>query len=250
MKTVARGYERSARLYERARHVIAGGVSSDARRADQPLFVDHARGAELWDVDGNPYIDYVLGQGPAISSATASPPVVEATRRKAARGIVYSAQHEAGSACGPTDVRHGPGRRAGQVQHRRVRGRPRGAAPGSRLHRPAQGAQVRGALPRLVRSGALQRASGGRRGRTGATPVCPGSRARAGSSLSSARATPSCWRRGTTLTPWRRPWLELHGPSDRRGRHGTGAVQHRRHRARTPATCLVPANCATATAAC
>ena len=93
MKTVARGYERSARLYERARHVIAGGVSSDARRADQPLFVDHARGAELWDVDGNRYLDYVLGQGPNLLGH-AAPLVAEAVSAQVSRGVAYAAQHE------------------------------------------------------------------------------------------------------------------------------------------------------------
>ncbi|WP_165553644.1 aspartate aminotransferase family protein [Kribbella capetownensis] len=93
MQTVARGYERTERLYERARQVIAGGVSSDARRADQPLFVDHARGAELWDVDGNRYVDYVLGQGPNLLGH-AAPLVAEAVSAQVSRGVAYAAQHE------------------------------------------------------------------------------------------------------------------------------------------------------------
>jgi glutamate-1-semialdehyde 2,1-aminomutase len=93
VQTVARGYERTERLYERARQVIAGGVSSDARRADQPLFVDHARGAELWDVDGNRYVDYVLGQGPNLLGH-ASPLVAEAVSVQVRRGVAYAAQHE------------------------------------------------------------------------------------------------------------------------------------------------------------
>ncbi|MEV5965661.1 glutamate-1-semialdehyde 2,1-aminomutase [Kribbella sp. NPDC051952] len=93
MQTVARGYERSTKLYERARQVIAGGVSSDARRAEQPLFVDHARGAELWDVDGNRYLDYVLGQGPNLLGH-AAPLVAEAVSAQVSRGVAYAAQHE------------------------------------------------------------------------------------------------------------------------------------------------------------
>ncbi|TCC50807.1 aminotransferase class III-fold pyridoxal phosphate-dependent enzyme [Kribbella capetownensis] len=93
VQTVARGYERTERLYERARQVIAGGVSSDARRADQPLFVDHARGAELWDVDGNRYVDYVLGQGPNLLGH-AAPLVAEAVSAQVSRGVAYAAQHE------------------------------------------------------------------------------------------------------------------------------------------------------------
>ncbi|MEU4231594.1 glutamate-1-semialdehyde 2,1-aminomutase [Nonomuraea sp. NPDC026600] len=82
-------------LYTTAQRYIAGGVSSDARRmAGVPLYVDRAAGARLWDVDGNTYLDYVLGQGPALLGHC-PPPVVEAVTAQVARGIVYSAQHAA-----------------------------------------------------------------------------------------------------------------------------------------------------------
>jgi glutamate-1-semialdehyde 2,1-aminomutase len=81
------------RLYARAKQVIAGGVSSDARRAERPLFVDHANGAELWDVDGNRYVDYVLGQGPNLLGH-AAPLVADAVSAQVRRGVAYSAQHE------------------------------------------------------------------------------------------------------------------------------------------------------------
>lgn len=80
-------------LYERARHVIAGGVSSDARRLPgTPLYVDRARGAELVDVDGRRFVDYVLGQGPALLGH-AHPLVAEAVAAQASRGVAYAAQH-------------------------------------------------------------------------------------------------------------------------------------------------------------
>ncbi|MGZ0147514.1 aspartate aminotransferase family protein [Kribbella sp. WER1] len=81
------------RLYARAQQVIAGGVSSDARRAERPLFVDHANGAELWDVDGNRYVDYVLGQGPNLLGH-AAPLVADAVSAQVRRGVAYAAQHE------------------------------------------------------------------------------------------------------------------------------------------------------------
>ncbi len=85
---------RSAEAYERARKVIAGGVSSDARRsAGVPLFVDHAAGAELWDVDGRRFLDYVLGQGPNLLGH-ASPVVADAVADQVRRGVAYAAQHE------------------------------------------------------------------------------------------------------------------------------------------------------------
>lgn len=95
MLAMTRALDVSRDLYATARNVIAGGVSSDARRTPGvPLFVDRAEGARLWDVDGNVYLDYVLGQGPALLGHC-PPEVVEAIAAQAARGIVYSAQHAA-----------------------------------------------------------------------------------------------------------------------------------------------------------
>ncbi|MCP2329457.1 glutamate-1-semialdehyde 2,1-aminomutase [Hamadaea flava] len=85
----------ATQMHAAARQVLAGGVSSDARRLPgTPLYVDRAAGSRLWDVDGNSYLDYVLGQGPAILGHC-PPEVVDAIRTQAGRGIVYSAQHEA-----------------------------------------------------------------------------------------------------------------------------------------------------------
>ncbi|TDP94845.1 aspartate aminotransferase family protein [Labedaea rhizosphaerae] len=90
-----RKLDRTGELAARAQRVLAGGVSSDARRMPGvPLFVDHAQGAHLIDVDGTRYVDYVLGQGPAILGHS-SPVVAAAVAAQARRGVVYSAQHEA-----------------------------------------------------------------------------------------------------------------------------------------------------------
>ncbi|MGD7707635.1 aspartate aminotransferase family protein [Microlunatus sp. Y2014] len=79
--------------YERARRTVAGGVSSDARRmAGTPLFVDRAHGAELIDLNGKRYVDYVLGQGPDILGH-ASEIVAEAVSAQVRRGVAYAAQH-------------------------------------------------------------------------------------------------------------------------------------------------------------
>lgn len=61
----------SASLFETARHVIPGGVNSTARAQwsgwlPYPLFVEKGEGSRLVDVDGNHYIDYLLGLGPMI----------------------------------------------------------------------------------------------------------------------------------------------------------------------------------------
>ncbi|CAN5715526.1 glutamate-1-semialdehyde 2,1-aminomutase [soil metagenome] len=58
-------------LYERARQTIPGGAGSTARLPRNgwkpyPLFMSEGRGSRLRDVDGNEYIDYLLGLGPMI----------------------------------------------------------------------------------------------------------------------------------------------------------------------------------------
>lgn len=62
---------RSAELFDRACATIPAGVNSTARAPwsgwdPYPLFVDRGEGAYLFDVDGNRYIDYLLGLGPMI----------------------------------------------------------------------------------------------------------------------------------------------------------------------------------------
>jgi glutamate-1-semialdehyde 2,1-aminomutase len=62
---------RSAELYRSACSAIPAGVNSTARTPwsgwdPYPLFVDRGEGAYLYDVDGNKYIDYLLGLGPMI----------------------------------------------------------------------------------------------------------------------------------------------------------------------------------------
>jgi glutamate-1-semialdehyde 2,1-aminomutase len=64
-------FARSAELYKKACGPIPAGVNSTARATwsgwdPYPLFVDRGEGAYLYDVDGNAYIDYLLGLGPMI----------------------------------------------------------------------------------------------------------------------------------------------------------------------------------------
>jgi glutamate-1-semialdehyde 2,1-aminomutase len=64
-------FARSAELYKNACGPIPAGVNSTARATwsgwdPYPLFVDRGQGAYLYDVDGNTYIDYLLGLGPMI----------------------------------------------------------------------------------------------------------------------------------------------------------------------------------------
>lgn len=62
---------KSAQYFSNSSRVIPSGVNSTARAVwsgwdPYPLFVDHGTGSRLTDVDGNEYIDYLLGLGPMI----------------------------------------------------------------------------------------------------------------------------------------------------------------------------------------
>lgn len=85
---------KSEELFKAAQKVIPGGVNSPARAfrgvGGQPLFIDHAEGAFIWDADDNRYIDYVLSWGPLILGH-ANREVVEALQLAAKRGTSYGA---------------------------------------------------------------------------------------------------------------------------------------------------------------
>ena len=89
-----RSYAKSIELYRRASSVLAGGVNSNFRALNRPapLFIERGEGSHLWDVDGNDYIDYVLGLGPVILGH-APKPVIEAVAASLSLGQCYSAQH-------------------------------------------------------------------------------------------------------------------------------------------------------------
>jgi len=61
----------SARLFDEAQRYIPGGVNSPVRAMKsvgmpQPLFIARAKGAHIWDADGNEFIDFVSSWGPMI----------------------------------------------------------------------------------------------------------------------------------------------------------------------------------------
>ena len=88
--------QRSRELMERARRVVAGGISSQIRLNEpggEPLFFDRSEGALMWDADGNEYIDYIQGMGPNIfghAPEFVSDQVSEDMRK----GYVFAAQFE------------------------------------------------------------------------------------------------------------------------------------------------------------
>ncbi len=85
-------HSQSEKLFAQALQYIPGGVNSPVRAfravGGQPFFVEKARGARVWDVDGNEYIDYVGTWGPAILGH-AHPKIIQAVQRTAEKGTSF-----------------------------------------------------------------------------------------------------------------------------------------------------------------
>ena len=88
-------FNRSRELYERSKKSLAGGVSSQVRLGQRPvpLFFERGKGSRLYDVDGNEYIDYVLGQGPDIFGHVPDF-LLDAVAHDMQRGQIFAGQHE------------------------------------------------------------------------------------------------------------------------------------------------------------
>ncbi len=87
----------SKRLLREAKKRIPGGVNSPVRAYGSvegtPPFIDRAKGARIWDADGNEYVDYVGSWGPMILGH-AHPAVLRAVRTAMARGTSFGAPTE------------------------------------------------------------------------------------------------------------------------------------------------------------
>ena len=85
-------YKRSSQLFSEAEKVIPGGVNSPVRAfkgvGGTPIFVKHAKGAYLYDEDGNRFIDYINSWGPMVLGH-AFQPVVDAVIEKAKKGTSF-----------------------------------------------------------------------------------------------------------------------------------------------------------------
>lgn len=90
-------YTRSKELFERSQYSIPGGVNSPVRAfksvGGTPVFIKSAKGAYLYDEDGNRYIDYINSWGPMILGH-AHEEVTEAIRKKVLDSISYGAPTE------------------------------------------------------------------------------------------------------------------------------------------------------------
>ncbi|HIJ52742.1 MAG TPA: glutamate-1-semialdehyde 2,1-aminomutase [Planctomycetes bacterium] len=87
-------YPKSGRAFNEAVRSIPGGVNSPVRAAGgvdiSPLFIEHAEGSKIYDIDGNEYIDYVGSWGPMILGH-AHPKVLQAIQAAAEKGTSFGA---------------------------------------------------------------------------------------------------------------------------------------------------------------
>src|SRR5947207_3037192 len=83
-------------FYKKAQQLIPGGVNSPVRSwnsvGGQPIFISHAQGSTITDVDENTFIDYVCSWGPLLLGH-ADPDVIHAISRTAQSGTTFGAPH-------------------------------------------------------------------------------------------------------------------------------------------------------------
>ena len=88
---------KSEKLFADSQKLIPGGVNSPVRAClsvgHEPVFVDHGRGARIYDVDGNEYLDFVSSWGPLICGH-AAPWVAEAVEKALKKGTSFGAPTE------------------------------------------------------------------------------------------------------------------------------------------------------------
>jgi glutamate-1-semialdehyde 2,1-aminomutase len=94
-ETMTEEYERlhagSSRLYQESLRTFPSGVTHDVRFVQPfPIFIERAQGSHKWDVDGNEYVDYVMGHG-ALLMGHAHPEITSAVVEQAQKGTHYGA---------------------------------------------------------------------------------------------------------------------------------------------------------------
>ena len=93
MTAYAHRRRQSAAWFDRARKVLAGAVGHDLRYSlPMPMYIQRGEGGRKWDVDGNEYVDFLMGNG-ALLLGHADPEVVEAVSRAAALGTHFGNDH-------------------------------------------------------------------------------------------------------------------------------------------------------------
>jgi glutamate-1-semialdehyde 2,1-aminomutase len=119
MKPSTRTLSKSNKLQQKARKLIPGGTNSGARATitrgvyegfpvHMPSFIQSGKGSHVLDVDGNDYVDYILGFGPVILGH-ANPEVTQAVTEQLSKGILYAANTETEIKVSEKVIKHVPG---------------------------------------------------------------------------------------------------------------------------------------------
>ena len=217
-------------MFERASEVMPGGVPSQFQAGDPwPVYVERGKGARVWDVDGNEYLDFHNGFG-VMCVGHANPVIAAAVKAQMDLGTHFAApdrglDHRRRGAAPPLGP---PPLALHQLRHRVDDGRD---PPRARRHRRGRDRQDRGHLPRPPRrrdglGQAARRADGRPRAPRLGRPT--------------ASATPRRWRssrassRSTTRT--RSSACSTSSTAGRRRDHGAGddEREHRPARGRLP----------------
>ena len=87
----------SRKLWDEAEEIIVGGGQGHKRPAcygalEYPRFLERAKGCRIWDVDGNEYIDYLMGFGP-ILLGYGWKPVDDAVKARIDEGVIFNLHH-------------------------------------------------------------------------------------------------------------------------------------------------------------
>ncbi len=88
------GTEKSRKLFEEAKKLLPGGVSSPVRAIKPyPFYTKRANGSKITDIDGNEYIDYVMGYGPLLLGHN-HPAIRDAVIKQLSDGWLYGTPTE------------------------------------------------------------------------------------------------------------------------------------------------------------
>jgi len=95
IKEYKRTHPGSQKLHERAVKVFAANGATHQTRILNPFrpYITHAKGSRKWDVDGNEYIDFVMGHGTLILGHS-HPAIVQAVQEQMAKGVHYGENHK------------------------------------------------------------------------------------------------------------------------------------------------------------
>jgi glutamate-1-semialdehyde 2,1-aminomutase len=89
---------KSQELFQQSQKFLAGGVGSGTRSPSSgwvpcPVYVERGEGSHMWDVDGNEYVDYLMGGGPLILGHRPPAVIDKVCKTLQERGSIFALAH-------------------------------------------------------------------------------------------------------------------------------------------------------------